>query len=487
MNAQTTVYVCERPPVREGPPLVDGKARFVVRSADVVARVIRDGRLHIRSILLGYGRPHAMTIAKLTAFFVLLPRIAAAADPTETASLRLQDAVQLAVARNERAQISDLQVVVAEAGVARARAGFLPVVALTASDQQHLGAVSSSTTNVGNSSATVNQPLVNAPAWPLYSQAKALAEAQRAQNVDDKRLLSFSAATAFFAVLNADDFLQAAQRQLEMAKANLADTQARAEAGLTSSNDVTRARVDIGSAERQVEADKGNFDNAFVQLELTINARVSGALVPPEATLRAAQQSPGQVNALVKFATDRRPDVLAAKHATAAAHHFASEPLLRLVPTLGVQGALTATTSPPPTGHWNDETVTATLSWTLYDAGVRYADKRSRDAQATIADLTLQQLLRSVDAQVRSAVALLVSAQAALRVADDAVKAARQSVEETAILYRQGLAKAIELVDANDGRFTAEVNYAGAEYALAVAYLTLRQAMGLDPLGTELQ
>lgn len=434
-----------------------------------------------------FGPFRALTLATLAALCALLPRTVIAADDQGAAPLRLEDAVQLALARNERAKISDLQVVVAEAAVERARAGFLPIVALTGNDQQHLGATSSASSNVGTSSATINQPLVNAPAWPLYSQAKALEDAQRAQNVDDKRLLAFSAAGAFFAVLNADDFLQAAQRQLEMAKANVADTQARADAGLTSSNDVTRAKIDIGSAERQVETDKGNLDNALVQLELTINARVSGPLVPPQATLRAAEQPAGQLNALVKFATDRRPDVLVAKHAADAAHHFATEPLLRLVPTLGVQGAFTATTNAPPAGRWNDEIVSATMSWTLYDAGVRYADKHSRDAQAAIAGLALQQLVRTVDAQVRSAVALLASAQAALRVAADAMNAARQSVDETAILYRQGLAKAIELVDANDERFTAEVNYAGAEYALAVAYLNFRQSLGLDPLGTELQ
>jgi outer membrane protein TolC len=481
--------VGEQLSVRVDALLVDGKQCFVMRSTAVVAPIIRSRQLHIPSIRLD-SVPGAMTIAKLTALvvlLVLLPRIAGADDQPQAASLRLEEAVRLALARNERAQISDLQVTVAEAGVERARAGFLPTVALTGSDTQHFNTAGNAASNIGNSSATINQPIVNAPAWPLYGQAKSLELAQRAQNVDDKRLLAFNAATAFFAVLNADDFLQASQRQLDMAKANLADTQARADAGLTSSNDVTRAKVDIGSAARQVEVDKGALENAIVQLEYTINARVTGQLVPPEATLGAAQQSPGQLNALVQLALDRRPDVLAAKHSASAAHDFAKEPLLRIVPTLGVQGALTGTTNPPPAGHWNDETLAATLTWTLYDAGVRYADKHSRDAQATIADLSLQQLVRNVDAQVRGSVALLVSAQAALLVAKDAMDSARQSVDETAILYRQGLAKAIELVDANDTRFTAEVNYAGAEYAMALAYLNVRQSVGLDPLGTELK
>jgi outer membrane protein TolC len=379
-------------------------------------------------------------------------------------------------------------VVVAEAGVERARAGFLPTLVLQGNDQQHLTPTRPAPENVGTTTATVNQPIVNAPAWPLYAQAKDLAEAQYAQNVDDKRLLAFNAAAAFFGVLNADDVLQAASRQLDMAKANLADTQARSEAGLTSANDVTRARVDLGSSGREVEVDKGNLDNAYIQLELVINARLSGQPATPEATLHAAEQPPGQLEALLRFAIDHRPDVLAAKHAAMAAHHFAGEPLLRLVPTLGVQGQASGTTNPPATtGRWNDESVSATLTWTLYDAGVRYADKHQRDALATIADLNLQLLGRSVGAQVRGAVALLASAQAAYHVAEDATKAARQSADETSILYRQGLAKAIELVDANDQRFTAEVNYATAEFNMAQAYLSLRQALGLDPLGTELK
>jgi outer membrane protein TolC len=444
--------------------------------------------MRLLRLLVMQHRP--ATLAKVGAFTMawLLPRLAAAADGTPAGPLRLEDAVQLALTRNERAKISDFQVVVAEAGVERARAGFLPVITVSGNDLQHLAPTGSSPANVGTSNLAVNQPIVNASAWPLFSQAKALADSAHAQNVDDKRLLAFSAANAFFAVLNADDFLQAALRQLDMAKANLADTQARAEAGLASSNDVTRVHVDIAGSARQVEVDKGNLDNAYVQLAFTINAPVLGPVASPDAVLRAAQQPPGQLDALVRFAMDQRLDLVAAKHAAIAAHYFAGEPLLRLVPTLGVQGAATATTNPPPTtGRWNDETVTATLTWTLYDAGVRYADKHARDAQAKIADLTLQQLGRSVDAQVRGAVVLLVGAQAAFHVAEDAVKASRQSVDETAILYRQGLAKAIELVDANDTRFAAEVNYAGAEYAVAQAYLNLRQSLGLGPLGTELK
>jgi outer membrane protein TolC len=401
--------------------------------------------------------------------------------------LTLDQAVQLTLSRNERARISDLQVVVAEAGVEKAFTAFLPLLTTQASGTQHATAIKPPS-NSGQAVVTLSQPILNAPAFPLYAQAKRLADAQHEQNVDDKRLLAFNAASAFFAVLNAQDVVKAAQRQRDNAQANLANTQARAKAQLSSSNDVTKAQVDLAGAQREVETDQGSLDNALVQLAFTLNAPVPSSIAPPQPTLDAAVKPVGGPDGLVRFAADHRPDLRVAKYQAAAAHDFASEPLLRLVPTLGVQGQAVATTAQSPiTGRHDDETVTATLTWTLYDAGVRYADKHARDAQAEIADLNGRLLLRSVDAQVRSAVALLGAAQLAFRDATDAAKLAAQNVDETAILYRQGLATALELVNANDSRFTAEVNYAAAEFAMAQAYLALRQSLGLDALGTELR
>ncbi len=402
--------------------------------------------------------------------------------------MRIDDAVQLALTRNERARISDLNVVVADAAVEKARAGFLPVLTFNSSDTRTAVVAPAQPSNVGAGNLVLTQPLLNASAFPLYSQAKALAEAQRAQNTDDKRLLAFSAANAFFGVLTADAIREAAQRQFDNAKANLDDTQARADAQLVSSNDATRAKVDLAGAGREVEADKGALDNAEIQLAFLLNAPVSGPLTRPDPILAAAEQPLQATDSLVRFALDRRPDVLVDKNAALAAHHFADEPMMRLIPTIGLTGTASGTTNAPVTTKaWNQETVAGTLTWTIYDAGSRYADKHSRDAQATIADLNLQQLVRNVDAQVRGAIALLAAAQAEFQVAAQARDASNQNVDETAVLYRQGLAKAIELVDANDSRFTAEVNYAVAQYTMAQAYLSLRQALGLDPLGTELK
>ena len=413
----------------------------------------------------------------------LSPRPARAAG----GPLKIDDAVQLALARNEVAKIADEQLLVADAAVERARSGFLPTITANGNDTFRPDPTQNQNNNVGTGGATINQPLLNAPAWPLYRQAERLQDAQRATTAEQKRLLAFNAAGSFLQVLSVEHVREAAMRRLDTAKSSLNDAQARVSAGLNSSNDVTRAQLSVASSVEEVANDDGGVRRAYVTLGFILATDVSGPLAPPAAILQAAAQPAGPPDKLVTAAESRRLDLIASRHSARAAHLFADEPLLRIVPTVGIAAGLTATTSPLGAGaRSTDETITGTLTWTLYDAGVRYADKHSRDASARIADYQMTLLERQIRSDVSTALASLESSQAAFRAAADAVAAAQRSVDETSTLYKQGLATALELTDANDQRFGAEVGYASAELSMALAYLALRQAMGLEPLGTVL-
>jgi outer membrane protein TolC len=405
--------------------------------------------------------------------------------------LRIEDAVALALARNEVAKISDANVVVADAAVLKARTAFYPTIGVLGTYTQSPQDVVAPGHNSYSllASAVFTQPILNASSFPLYAQSKRLYDGQVAQTVDDKRLLAYDAVRAFFAALTADAVAAAAADRLKTAQLNVDDTQARLDARLVSSNDVTRAKIDLGNAVNELETDRGTAQVTYQALAFTINAPVPTKLAPPTALLGAGRADVPGVENLLRTAIAKRPDLVSKRFLAVAAHDFADEPMLRLVPSLALSGTFTLTSNPTYAGAdiYNNEFLLFTVTWPLFDAGVRYADKRSRDAQANIADLTVDALVRTVDAQVRSAVFTLKSAQAALVGAEQARDAANLSKDETAILYKQGLAKAIELVDANDSAFLAAVNYATAEYGLTLAYLNLRQTIGLDPLGTELR
>jgi outer membrane protein TolC len=439
----------------------------------------------MRRILTATGVPFAFVAA-----IAATTHVAKAADQP----LRIEDAVKLALAKNEAAQIAEYQVDVADAAVEKARVAFLPVLTATGSDTLRpnpiRGNVSpfavSTPVNATTGALTITQPVLNLSAWPLYRQAQRLLDAQRATSTDSKRILQFNAANAFLQTLSQEAVLQAAQRRVDAANANLTDTTARAKAQLNSTNDVTLAQVDLAAAQQELAGDVGNVQKAYLALSFVINTPTTGPLTAPAATLQAAAAPTPDASVLVTTAQNRRLDLVAAVHAARAGHLFADEPMMRLAPVLGLTGILSDTpylTTP----NQPVATLAATLTWTIYDAGSRYADKHSRDAQASITDLQLDLIRRQVTNDVHNALVLLQASQEALKAAAVGVAASRKNVDETSVLYRQGLTTALNLTNANDSRFEAEIAYSGAEYAMALAYLALRQSVGLDPIGTELR
>jgi outer membrane protein TolC len=394
-------------------------------------------------------------------------------------SLTLDQAIQLALSRNERAQITDLQIVQADAAVERAHVAFLPVLNASGNDTIR---PRDKPVNTLQGSLQLSQPIINMPAFPLLEQAKHNLAAQKSQTIEDKRQLAFDVAKAYFAVLLSQEVVTAAQKKLDTATADVADTEAQFKAQLVSSNDVTRARISLSTSVRELSQDRSQLDTAFIDLGYVINAPAPKQLAPPTAQLEAGKNVPPAADTLVAQSVAARADLTARKESALAAHDFAREPRYRYFPTLGFIGQLTASDPAGNGGHTVDGSIQFAASWSIYDAGARSADARTRDAAAEIADLNTKALIRAIDADVRSAVTQLTGAQQAAAAAQDAATAAAKSASETAILYHQGLAKAIELVDANEQRFAADVSYAEAEYSVANAYLALRQAMGLGPL-----
>ncbi|MFT3694405.1 MAG: TolC family protein [Kofleriaceae bacterium] len=416
-----------------------------------------------------------MTRVLLSFAAILLGTHAVRADD----SLTLDQAINLALSRNERSQISDLQVEQADAAVSRARTAFLPVLNASGNDTYR---PRDDPKNTASGTLQLQQPIIAPSAFPLLSQAKHQLEAQKYDTVEAKRTLAFDVAKAYFNVLLAQEVMEAAQKKLDTATADVADTEAQFKAQLVSSNDVTRAKISLSTSVRQLAEDRSSLDAAYIQLGFVINAPPPKNLVKPTATLDAGKGAQPTADKLVDQSLAGRPDLRAAKESALAAHDFAKEPRYRLIPSLAFVGQLTASSNAGAQGHDVDGSLALTAQWQIFDAGVRYADARSRDAAAKIADLDSQALVRSIDADVRTAATQLVAAQGALQAAEDAATSARKSADETAILYHQGLAKAIELVDANEERFEAEVSRAEAEFSVATQYLALRQAMGLGPL-----
>jgi outer membrane protein TolC len=409
--------------------------------------------------------------------FVLLFFVSAAS--AQEAPLTIGRAVELAVERNERAAVAETTVDAAEARVRRGRSFFLPQLDIVGS-YRHDDAADTERTLA--STALLTQPLFNARAFPLMRQLRLESRATRLSADESKRLLAFDAADAFLIVLGFEQVLSAAEHRRDFARTSLNDTSARFEAGLVSSNDVTRAELELATAVRGVAQAAGDVQNARIQLANLLNADAGGPLQVPEDLLAAAAAAPAIDETTVQEAQTRRTDIAAARVRVEALRAFAEEPSRRFIPDLLLTAQSRNINDGPISDRNNEGAVGVTLNWPVFDAGTRRAEEAERVALTRGAELELDLSLRDVERQIRSAGVLLTTEQAALREAAAALRAARKNADETNELYRQGLASALELADANQRLFEAEVAEVTARFRMAQAYLALREARGVGPV-----
>ena len=405
-------------------------------------------------------------------------------------ALTIEQAVDLALAQNERPKAADEEAFAAEARVGRARSFFLPDLTLTGDytrrSHETQRTVDGETSTLQSrdaleARALFSQTIFDAQGFPLLSQAKRERDAVRYDALDAKRRLAYETAQAFLSVLADDQFARAAARRVDFAQQSLEEIRARFEAQLVGSNDVTRAELEAATSQRELLRLEGAARTSRLHLEFLLGQSIPDSLVVPRDLLdRAIQPVTPSGNA-----AQQRLDLLAQQERTEAARASAKEPLMRYFPDLDFNGEAWTTNESGFSARSEDWFLGMGLTWDLFDGGERESDHSERKALARRAEWDLANAERSVDIDVETARVSLESEQTSLVRAEEAVDAAERNAREVTELYRQGLVRALEIVDANFQLFSTQVERTNAQYSLAVAYLGFRAAEGLEPFETE--
>jgi len=430
--------------------------------------------------------------AAFTGLILLLAPLAAAQDRP----LTLDEAVQLALERNERALAAEQDITAANARVSQARSYFLPSLTTTGTYSRR---PFERTITVGGNDVVIqrlnglsqalqlNVTLFDARSLTSLAAVRAQRNAEVAAAAESRRQLAFEVSQAFLATLGTGQVREASARRFAFAGQNLEAAKARFAAGLASINDVTRAELEYATAEVGVTQVQGQVATNTMELGYLLDApeAVRGRLVVPEFLIEAASAEAANAEALVEEALARRLDVGSLRWVASSQRALAKVPLLGFIPSISASGRYTITNEAGFSGkNWNWN-AGATLTWSLFDGGVRFGQNRERKALAKLADLDLQAAVRRVDVEVREALVSLDNQRASLRQATAAHEVAKKNAAETSELYRQGLASALQVADANVRLFEAEVALVQERYGLGVAFLNLEAALGLDPFGKE--
>jgi outer membrane protein TolC len=429
-------------------------------------------------------------VSLLSLLSVLLSPAARAEEP----ALTIEEAIRLAVTRNERALASGERLEAAEARVSKARAVFFPDVEVAGA---WVHRPYERTTTIGgeqvvlskydaySSTLTARQVLFDARAIPTLKQTRSERDAARFAAAEQRRIVAFEASGAFLMTLGYEQVAAAAERRVELARQTLADATARFGAQIASSNDVTRAELEVASGEREATRARNQVETSRLALANLLVAPVPARLEVPMGLLSPPADLGAGDGDLVERARQLRLDVSAQKKRTEALQYFAKEPATRFFPSLIGRADGRWTNEAGLSGRNTTWTYGIDLSWSLFDSTISFAETRERKALARASGLEAQALERSVELDVKTAVASLANARAGVAQAGVALEAARKNAAETSTLYREGLANALSAADANQSLFEADVARTRELYSLGAAVLDLYAAQGLDPEGKE--
>jgi outer membrane protein TolC len=402
-------------------------------------------------------------------------------------ALTLRDAVERAVRRDERAAIAGTRLEEAEARLGRARAFFFPELTLTASylhrDDEVVRAVGDTQVTIQardalSGVASLRLHVFDARAFPGLAAARLSRRASELDLADTRRRVAFDAADAFLLVLNLGRVTQAAERRRDLARTTLADARARVGAGLVGANDATKAELELATSQREVVRAGADLAAARLALEYYVGARTPRELADPGALDAGPGGGPAQGDRL---------DAAAARTRAESARRQAAAPLWSAVPRVDVSANLRATNESGFSGRDTNAWVGADLTWEIFDGGERYAERDEHLAAARAASLEARALERGARLRAAQAGSALEAADAAVAEAQRAAEIAERNARETSVLYREGLATALDVADAAARWYDAEVSLVRERYGRTAAVLALRDARGLDPLGREVR
>ena len=415
------------------------------------------------------------------------------ADSQDPAALSLEAAISQARARNETVAIAAARLDRAQAISRQAYATLVPGITLTGTYTRRQAEV---TRLVNGEELTIQArdglqaialaeaTLFDARAFPLVRSARRAEEAQALESSELVRGLEFEVAQAYFAVLSTQRLVEAARRRIEVAEATVSDADIRRDAGLAALNDVTRTRLEEATARLTLTEAETAVRNTRYLLSFLIgeSGAVTSELVEPTAS---AALPASDLATLTATARAGRADLAALFKRAESDRQRALFPRLGFVPSLDGRGTYRWTNEAGLSGNEETFDMSAVLTWELFDGGERAGLAEQFDAEARETALAATALERRIALEVSDALADVTTATAALGQAEAQAEVAEQNAVEVRERFRYGLASALESADAAVAQFEAEAERERQRFALRLAELELRRALGQAPLDYE--
>ena len=318
---------------------------------------------------------------------------------------------------------------------------------------------------------------------PLYTGGEATSRIDRAEELiraERARLQAIEQAI-FLDAIEAFTLVLRDQRILELALANESRLAAQLDGVQRRYRFGELTQTDVAQAEARYARGIGDREAAAGALEIAGSAfrRVIGD--PPGTLLDATLPAdlPRTVDEVLDL-VDEHPIVRAARFGVDAARSEIDTALSALKPRLTLRGDASYVDDPGEMADWqSDLSLGAKLSVPLYQGGGEYARIRQTRQVLTEEQFNLQAARRDVEEEIAAAWQALLTARARLGALARQVEAASLALDGVQQEARIGSRTVLDVLDAEQELFDAEVAATAAERDAVVAGYRIKAGMGL--------
>ena len=325
-------------------------------------------------------------------------------------------------------------------------------------------------------------PLIVPWAYPALQAAHRTEEAGRANfAVSDAQVL-YSTAQAYYACAGADELVEARKHALVVTQKALDNARARLEAGVVNRVEVTRAELQLVRAQQALVETEDIQAQSYRALGTIMNMHEPVRVVAAEAPLSGE----AAVETLTAQALQLRPEFAALERTVDSNRLTVTSNWLRWAPTLSAFGNVRAFNYAGFSGDKYAWAVGLELDWTLYDGGIRDAQRKLAVAQRDENEAKLDLLKDQVRDDVYNAERALTTRRRALETATRSVRLSKETLDLVQVQHDAGTATQLDLLQAQDNLVAAEVALAQARFDLSLGGLSLERLSGSFPANLKL-
>lgn len=327
----------------------------------------------------------------------------------------------------------------------------------------------------GNAQAIVSIPVFTSGRISHSIEAAEASKQATEQNETTTALnIKLQVANAFIAIFRAEKALEVAESHVMSLKAHAKDVDNLYQQGMVARNDLLASQVSLSNAEQSVLQQENHVNIAKAHFNQLLNRELTTEVNLLEQFPEIPQSD---LIALSQEALLKRPELSTLALQTHALEQQAASENAGLWPQVNVSGGYQYEQNRYQTyeGMWM---ANATVEWKIYDGSTKHrSDALTHQALALSAQRN--DLVSTIQLQVRQAWLDLQEAQKRVQVTQKAISQADENLKVSTERYQQGLATNTEVLDAEDLRLRSYNNFNNARYDTAMANLNLRRALGI--------